>query len=315
MKRSTKISIILVILGAILMGLGWWHHGNKGVIWSSDLRRFHVVQRAKTSFQPQKYQRIVVDSQAPVTIKAGKTNRVTLSYLDDAKGRPHATVKQGTLTITGKNSHLSDSYFGFNNSDTYGGVLVTVPQNKTLSEIVVEKQSGSISLRTLRAKKMTIANSEDVNLMDLTVQGDLTVKSSGGNILADEIKANRLQLTANNGDVGVSSGKLAATTNQFRSDNGNVWLTETRLGGGRIISGNGDIRLQDNQLTKRLTATTDDGNITAHIGKNSGAKVSTTGGNISVRGHARHSGYWLNKQAKTQYQLNAENGDVTVSSK
>ncbi|WP_203640455.1 DUF4097 family beta strand repeat-containing protein [Levilactobacillus andaensis] len=319
MKRSTKVSIVLVILGLILMGVGWWNHGNKSVLWSNNPRGFRVIRKAQQSYQPGAYQRIVVDAKAPVTIKAGNSNRVTVSYLDNVKGHPTATVSKGTLTIKGGNStaHLSQTGFSMGDGgDTNGGVLVTVPRDKQLADVTVKKGSQAISLRNLQAKSMTIAASKDISLMDVRVDKQLTVNSSNGDVWASDVKAQQLSVVAENGDVGVSNSRLTANTNRMVSENGDVRVSETKLGGGRVSSSNGDVHLQNNRLTKTLTAYTDDGDITAHIAKSAGAKVigkDADMDDIKVMGKARHSGYWLHQNAQAQYKLTTTDGDITVS--
>ncbi|MFC6261384.1 DUF4097 family beta strand repeat-containing protein [Levilactobacillus fujinensis] len=319
MKRSTKISIILVILGLLLMGIGWWNHGNKSVLWSNNPRGFRVIRRVQQSHRPGAYQRIVVDSKTPVTIKAGNSNRVTVSYLDNIKGHPTATVAKGTLTIEGGSAttHLSDMGFSMGDSGyTSGGVLVTVPRDKKLTDITVKRGSHALSLRNLQAKRMTIAGSKDISLMNVRVDNQLSVKSSNGDVWVDSVKAKQLSIDAENGDIGVSDSHLTANNNQMVSENGDVRVSETKLGGGHVSSSNGDIHLQNNRLAKTLTAYTDEGDISAHIAKSAGVKAigkDADMDDIKVMGKSRPSGYWRHQDAKAQYKLTTADGDITVS--
>ncbi|WP_143463092.1 DUF4097 family beta strand repeat-containing protein [Levilactobacillus enshiensis] len=320
MKRSTKLSIILVILGLLLMGIGWWNHGNKDIMWSNNPRGFRVIRKAQQSYQPGAYQRIVVDAKAPVTIKAGDSNRVTVSYLDNIQGHPTAKVAKGTLTIKGRQTttHLSDMGFstGDGAGETNGGVLVTVPRDKKLADVTVKKGSHAISLRDLRAKSMTIAASKDVSLMGVRVDKQLAVDSGNGDVWMSDIQAQQLSIDAENGDVGVSNSRLAADNNRLVAENGDVRLSKTKLGGGRVSSENGDVHLQNNRLVNTLTAYTDDGDISAHIAASAGAKVigkDADMDDIQVLGKARHSGYWLRRTAQAQYKLTTADGDITVS--
>jgi len=318
MKRTTKIALVLVVLGAILIGIGWWNHGDKGVVWSHDSRSFQVIRRSKLSYQPGAYDKIVVDAQAPVTIKAGNTDRVTASYLDNTQGRPTATVSKGTLTVRGGRTtkQKSQTIVGFSDDDySNGGVLITVPRNKHLTSIDVKRENSGVSLRDLTVKQVNVKSSDDISLMNLTVQKDVMVASSDGDVWASQVKANRLQVTADDGDIGISDSRLAATNNQLTATDGDVRVSETKLGGGHLATADGDVHLQNNRLTKTLTASTDDGDITAHIAKTAGAKVVVKDadmGDIKVKGHARHSGYWLHPNATSQYKLTSADGDVTV---
>jgi len=319
MKRSVKIGLTLMILGAVLFGVGWMNHGDKSVVWSRESRAFKTVQRVKRSYQPKDYRRIVIDSQAPVTIKAGDTSRVTVSYIDGNRQLPQAQVSHGALTIKGGHStnKLDVTVFGLSeHTTTNGGVLVTVPRTKQLDSVVVKKGSGSVALRGLRAKQMTVANADDVSLVELEIQKDLTIQSSDGDIWASQIKANKLSVNTDDGDISVSDSHLAATDNQFITGDGGIRLSENHLGGGKIRSNDGDLTIQGNTLAKQLKATTADGDIRAYIGKSAGAKVTTEDADMSditVQGKNRKNGYWLRRDAATQYQLSTSDGDIRVA--
>ncbi|NLR10610.1 MULTISPECIES: DUF4097 family beta strand repeat-containing protein [Lactobacillaceae] len=319
MKRSVKIGLTLMILGAVLFGVGWMNHGDKSVVWNRDTRGFKTVQKVKKSFRPGDYHQIVVDAKAPVTIKVGDTNRVTVSYVDGLKDLPSVDVSKQTLTITGGQAmqHESFTVFGLSDSGTTnGGVLVTVPRGKQLDNLTVKKGSGKVSLRTLQAKQMTIQSSDEIELMDLKIARALTVKSTDGDIWADQITAKKLRINTDDGDIGVSNSHLAAVDNQLSTADGDIRLSETHLGGGRIDSSDGDIHLQQNQLSKRLKVFTNDGDIHAYIGKSAGAKVLAKDADMSditVQGKNRRSGYWLRQSASAQYQLRTNDGDIRVA--
>jgi len=319
MKRSLKIGLTLMALGAVLFGVGWMNHGDKAVVWNKSTRGFKTIQEVKRSYHPGDYQRIVVDSKAPVTIKAGDTNRVTVSYMDGDASLPKASVAKGTLTIKGGSSarHLNVSIFSLSDrSTTNGGVLITVPRDKKLDSIVVKKGSGSLSLRQLQAKQVAIENTDDVNLYALRVDRNVTVYSTDGDIYADHVRAQQLRVNADDGDMGISNSQLTATDNQFISTDGDVRLSTSRLGGGRIDSNDGDVNLQGNRITQKLKVSTNDGDIHANIAKSAGAKVFSQDADMSditVLGKHRHNGYWLRREAKSQYQLTAGDGNVQVS--
>lgn len=155
----------------------------------------------------------MVDSKAPVTIKDGDTNRVTVSYMDGDASLPKANVNKGTLTIKGGNStrHLNVSIFSLSDrSTTNGGVLITVPRDKKLDSIVVKTGSGSLSLRQLRVKQVAIENTDDVNLYALRVDRNVTVYSTDGDIYADQVRAKQLRVNADDGDMGISNSQLMA---------------------------------------------------------------------------------------------------------
>lgn len=319
MKRTTKLAIVLVVLGAILMGIGWLNHGNKGVVWSSQTRRFQVIKHSTASYQPAAYNKIVVNAHVPVTIEAGDTNRVRISRIGNGQGQPKATVDQGTLTITGSSAteHLSNTIFGFSEGDYRRGVLVTVPRDKQLTAITV-KRAGDVSISDLQTKQLTAHTGDDLSLFNLTVDQDVNIQSDNGDIWADNLRAQQLKLQAGNGDVGLSNSRLASHHNQVDAGNGDIRVTKTKLGGGKLTTDNGDIHLLNNRLNRALTAYTDDGDITAHIASSAGARVVVKDadmGDIKVLGKTRHSGYRLHPKAQAQYRLTSADGDVTVSTK
>lgn len=319
MKRSLKIGLTLMALGAVLFGVGWMNHGDKAVVWNKSTRGFKTIQEVKRSYHPGDYQRIVVDSQAPVTIKAGNTNRVTVSYMDGDTSLPKTNVAKDTLTIKGgvSTSHLSVSIFSVSDrTTTNGGVLVTVPRDKKLDSIVVKKGSGSLSLRELQAKQVAIENADDINLYALRVNQNIMAHSTDGDVYADHVRAKQLRVNTDDGDMSISNCQLTATDNQFVTSDGDIRLSTSRLDGGHIDTADGDISLQSNRITQKLKVRTKDGDIHANIAKSAGAKVASQDADMSditVLGKHRHSGYWLRREAKSQYQLTTDDGDVRVA--
>ncbi|WP_341779262.1 DUF4097 family beta strand repeat-containing protein [Levilactobacillus sp. HBUAS70063] len=321
MKRSVKIGLTLMILGAILLGIGWMNHGDKSVVWDKQTRSFRTIHQLKRSYRPADYQRIVVASKAPVTIKAGNTSRVTVSYIDGYRGLPRTRVSKGALIIEGGRpaDRLDISIFGISDhATTNGGVLVTVPRDKQLTNLEVKPGSGHISLRSLHARQMTLKNSDDLSLMDLRVKRAVTIRATDGDIWADQIRAHKLDINTDDGDIGISNSQLAATDNQFVTADGDIRVSNSQLGGGRASSGDGDVNIEENHLERTFKATTDDGDIHAYIGRTAGARVSAQDadtGDITVQGENRKSGYWLRRTAKAQYQLRTNDGSIRVANR
>lgn len=317
MKRTTKIAIILLVLGAILMGIGWLNHGNKGIAWSSQTRRFEVIRHSTTSYQPAAYDKIVIDAHAPVTIEAGETNRVRISRFGDTQGQLRTKVDHGTLTVSGSNAteHLSNTIFGFSDSDYRQGVLITVPRDQKLTAITV-KHGWSVSMQSLRTKRLDAHISDDLHLYDVTVDRDVNVQSSNGDVWVNNLRARQLTLRAENGDVGLNNSRLTSRHNQVSAANGDLRVTKNTLGGGQLQADDGDIHLLNNRLDRLLTAKTADGDITAHVAPSAGVKATVKDpdmGDIKVFGKVHNSGYQRHPKAVAQYRLASADGDVTVS--
>ncbi|MFC6288957.1 DUF4097 family beta strand repeat-containing protein [Levilactobacillus angrenensis] len=317
MKRTTKIAIVLVVLGTILTGIGWLNHGNKGVVWSSQARRFEVIHHSTTTYQPAAYDKIVIDAHAPVTIESGETSRVRISHVGDAQGQLRAKVDHGTLTISGSNAteHLSNTIFGFSDDDYRQGVHITVPRDQQLAAVTL-KRGWSVLLQSLRTKQLDAHISDDLSLYDVTVDRNVNVQSSNGDVWVNNLRARQLKLQAENGDVGMNNSRLTSRHNQVNAANGDLRVTKNTLGGGRLQTDNGDIHLLNNRLDRVLTAKTADGDITAHIAKSAGVKTMVKDsdmGDIKVFGKVHNSGYQRHPKAAAQYRLTSTDGDVTVS--
>ncbi|KRO04738.1 hypothetical protein IV54_GL000915 [Levilactobacillus paucivorans] len=317
MKKSLKISLILMVLGAILLGIGWKNHGDKSVVWDHSSRGLKTLEHAKTSTNPGNYQRITIDSPASVTVKSGNTSRVTVSYVNHAQSTPKVKVAKGTLAITdgGSSDVSSITVFGKDHTFDKGGVLVTVPRGKQLKDITVKQGSGSISLRGLTADNVKVANADDVSMMDLRVKNGVSVDSSNGDVWASQLRAKRLSVVTIDGDTGISSSHLTGKDNRLDSGSGDIRLSETTLGGGRISTDDGDVHLQDNHLKGQLKTETGDGDIRATVPTSAGLKVTNADddmGDITIWGRSRHSGFRLAPKAAAQYVLHAEDGDITV---
>lgn len=317
MKKSLKISLILMVLGAILFGIGWKNHGDKSVVWNRSSRGLQTLERAKKTINPGDYQRIMIDSPASVTVKSGNTSRVTVGYVSHAQSAPKVKVAKGTLTITdgGSADVASIGSFGKDHAFDKGGVLVTVPRGKQLKDITVKQRSGSISLRGLTADNIKVANTVDVSMMDLRVKNDISVDTSNGDVWASQLRAKRLSVVTIDGDAGISSSHLTGNDNRLDSGSGDIHLSETTLGGGRISTEDGDVHLQSNHLKRQLKVETGDGDIRATIPTSAGLKVTNADddmGDITVWGRSRRSGFRLAPKAAVQYVLHADDGDITV---
>ncbi|ARN98540.1 DUF4097 domain-containing protein [Levilactobacillus brevis] len=323
MKRSLMVSGGLLILGAILLGWGWQHRGDKPVVWNHQDRRFEVIQQKKQRQRLASYRHIVIDTTAPVTIRQGDTRQVTLHNFSSANNRLRARVSQGTLTVTGGSTTMNyvlgfgsdGGGINFSSNGDKRGVVITVPKTQRLDSIVSKREGGELSLKKMTVKQISIKSTDDVSFNDIRVTKTLAVDTTDGDISGKQVKADRVDLTAEEGDVSLTQSHFKAVNNRVISRDGDVRLATTQLGGGHVVASDGDIQLHDNRLMGTLKATATDGDISARIAPAAGAKVTTTDSDddIHVVGHSRSSGYWLRRAASAQYRLSTDDGDITVT--
>jgi len=316
MKRSVKISLVLVILGAILAGLGWWNHGDKTIVWNNQSRRLRVANTAHKVYYPGKYRDIQVTSALPVTIKRGATSQVTVRSGSGMAQQPKVTVKRGQLTVTaGSRSSHDNVIFGADlSSSAANGITITVPASQKLRNVRVTKSQEGVNLRYLKLRQLTVATADDVSLQQVSTTEPTNVTSQDGDVWLASLTTPQLKVQTADGDITLTSVDLTSKHNQVTAqEGGDVRLTESKLGGGRVTTHDGDIHLQNNRLQDHLTATTTDGDVQAHIAQSAGAVVNSADGDIHVLGKSQKSGYRLNRGAKAWYQLSSHDGDIHLS--
>jgi len=81
MRHRRRVSLTLIVLGVILGGLGWWHHGGQAVAWDHEAHALRVARSVSRHVRPVAYQNIEIASPVPVTVKSGNTNHGTVRYL------------------------------------------------------------------------------------------------------------------------------------------------------------------------------------------------------------------------------------------
>lgn len=321
MRHRRRVSLTLIVLGVILGGLGWWHHGGQAVAWDHEAHALRVARSVSRHVKPAAYQNIEIVSPVPVTVKPGNTNQVTVRYLKGTKTRPHVVVDGPTLKITGGQVKAKTATLLGGKASVGAavanpsGVLVTVPKDTQLDRVNVAAKSGSVSLQGIKANRVTVADSADLTLQGLTVAKQLQVHSTTGDVWLDDVRAGQLAVQTLQGDIGLTNVQSASTNTALSSTDGDVSVAGVKLKTSTINAVKGDVRLTDNQVAGKLSVTTQSGDVRARIRRSTGVDIATVKGDVKVNDQSRsHKARW-HTDATNQLGIKATSGDVTITNK
>lgn len=318
MQHRRRVSLTLIVLGVILGGLGWWHHGGQAVAWDHEAHALRVASSVNHHVNLTAYQNIEIASPVPVTVKAGDTNQVTVRYLKGTKTRPQIGVEGSTLKVTGGQVKAkSATLLGGRASvgaavANSSGVLVTVPKGVQLNRVTVAAKSGSVSLQGLKLKRVIVADSADLTLQGLTVTSQLQVHATTGDVWLDDIHANNLAVQTRQGDIGLTNVQTTATRTRLVAADGDISVAGAKLGPSQVTVLKGDIRLMDNQVDGQLSATSQDGDIRARLHSSTGVSIAAAKGQVKVNDQVRSRKLHWRADAKSQLNIKALDGDVSV---
>lgn len=326
MKRRKKldviISVVAIVVGGILMSWGIAHKGMRSVVWDSADHKLVVNQTVSRTSRPAAYQKIVVDTKLPVTIRRSNVSRVTVQQQNfNRKRQPvTTTVRDHTLTIRGGDSrqhnvifHGPDITRDDEAFDTSGRIIVEVPQRTSVQQVTLQK-SWTVRLEDLTFKQITGPTGGSFQAKNVTVKQALDLRQGDADVYLTNVTAPQLQLHTDDGDVDVKQSRFTSRDNLISSDEGDVTLATTQLGGGRVTTGDGDVHIRSNDLAHHLTVTSSEGDLSGLVAADAGVTANgTSDSEITLFGRSRKSGTQIRPHAKVQYTFSVgDDGDITV---
>ncbi|WP_273710005.1 DUF4097 family beta strand repeat-containing protein [Leuconostoc mesenteroides] len=307
MKRSVKIGLSLIVIGAVLALIGFgFGGGSSSISWNNGPkvidRKTQKERMVQHSYTYSEVKNIDVSTSLPVRIITGDVKKTTVKVMTYQK-LPELSYQQSHLKITDKqansisqgNINIKFNITGFSwNYGNHGyqeGIVITVPQSQSLSDIQIDGQNSSdVSLSDVKADKIAIQHVADTRLKNIIVQHDLTL---------DDIEDTDLN------DVTTSTATI-------KSDNGDLSMHHNHINTGKINTSYGDATLMNNQLSGQLTITAQDGDISAMIGKSS-VTAKTLDGDISAfNSHDDDQTSYTHKGTTGAYVISTDSGDVTI---
>ncbi|MDC2816865.1 DUF4097 family beta strand repeat-containing protein [Leuconostoc suionicum] len=327
MKRSVKIGLSLIVIGAVLALIGFgFGGGSSSISWNNGLkvidRKTQKEKMVQQSYTYNDVKNIDVSTSLPVRIITGDVKKTTVKVMTYQK-LPELSYQQNHLKITDKqvgsvsqgNVNIEFNITGFSwNYGNHGyqeGIVITVPQSQSLSDIQIDGQNSSdVSLSDVQADKISIQHVADTNLKNLTVQHDLTFDDIEDTDL-NNVTTSTATIKSDYGDLTIQNSRISDDVN-IQLEDGDLSMHHNHINTGKINTSDGDVTLMNNQLSGQLTVTAQDGDISALIGKSS-VTAKTLDGDISAfNNHDDDQTSYTHKGTTGIYVISTDSGDVTI---
>ncbi|GMA69845.1 hypothetical protein GCM10025879_10910 [Leuconostoc litchii] len=325
MKRSIKIGMSLIVIGAVLALIGFSFGGSSSsVTWNGGFKVIdYKTKKEKMKQQMYAYddvKNIQLSTALPVRIITGDVNRVTVKVKTYYQ-LPDVSNQENSLKITDKQKssssrgHIEFNVTGFSwnyGQDEYQeGLVITVPQSQNLTNVqLTGKNSNDVNIENIQSDRISIQQVADTNLKNITVKQ---------NLLLDEINDGQLSgvttgiatIKSDYGDLTVQNTRINNRLN-IRLADGDLNMHRSQINDGEIRTTDGDINLMNNQLSNQLSVTTQEGDIVTSIGKSS-VRAKTLDGDISTfNNHDDDRTSYTYKGMTGAYILSTNSGDVTI---
>ncbi|WP_317286607.1 DUF4097 family beta strand repeat-containing protein [Leuconostoc mesenteroides] len=323
MKRSVKIGLSLIVIGAVLALIGFgFGGGSSSISWNNGPK---VIDRKKQkekmvqqSYTYNEVKNIDVSTSLPVRIITGDVKKTTVKVMTYQK-LPELSYQQNHLKITDKQAgsvspgHIKIELFSwkYENQGDQDGIVITVPQSQSLSDIQIDGQNSSdVSLSDVKADKIAIQHVADTRLKNIIVQHDLTLDDIEDTDLND-VTTSTATIKSDNGDLTIQNTRITDGMN-IQLENGDLSMHHNHINTGKINTSYGDVALMNNQLSGQLTITAQDGDISAMIGKSS-VTAKTLDGDISAfNSHDDDQTSYTHKGTTGAYVISTDSGDVII---
>ena len=183
MKRIFKIGVIVLILGVILLGIGFFNNGNKAVYFENNRPAiFH--SHTKTISTNKAFERIDISaSTANVIVREGKKYQITYSGIN--KHTPAVTVHNNVASIRQTGSF--PLVFNFNEYQPHQDlIIVTIPHDQALAGRI-HLESGDLTVSQVKMDNIDVnSGAGEVEYRQVTLRGGSTKLS--GNFKGNNLK-------------------------------------------------------------------------------------------------------------------------------
>lgn len=310
MKKTFITGLIILVIGGIMLAIGVGQGGLKSIYWHDGLK---IDQHTTSTREIKNVDTIKIDGSnyGPIAIHRGHVAKVTVHAQKSNQIKTSITGHE--LTISG-HSRTHFMFGDFDDDNESPMIEVTVPKQTQIKTI---DNSGDASLHV---SDLTVANLSstgygDLNLENTTVTNEMNMPHQNyGDITMNGVTFDHGLNIDSSGDITIRNSHFMKTDSRVHSADGDVSLVNNRWQNLSVSSASGDLNLEDQSIKGRLTANTDDGDITAHIIPRAGVAIhaNSSTGDTSLYGKNRHD-YGKVKPNGQAFELSSSNGDVTVA--
>ncbi len=268
MKKALSIGGILVIIGAIMVAVGFFSHPQP--FHPFDEETFNHVN--KQTLTKQHFNRVKVTA-ASADVKVRQGDHYGAYYY----GKKHAvlktTVKDGQLTVSQttavKTKHFSVSW----SDDSNDQIVITVPKDK-------------------QVRSLTIKGNDDVTLKDIRF-ARVHVNTHGGDVTVNNSKVNGGTIDSASGDIRSANSQFTAT--KLNSASGDTDLYKVTVNGGQANLSSGDFTARKLTVNGHYLVNNQGGDNEVHALNDPGVILTSDDGDVSLGHQERDDGGTLER--------------------
>lgn len=173
---------------------------------------------------------------------------------------------EGTQTIRFENTYERFFFFNIFGSFQLPEVIIEVPEDLLMDDIIVETTNGSIQLNGLDLETIDLQTSNGTVIIEDVIAETINVKSTNGKLTAESFETQSLTMETSNGAIELLDG-IAIDVN-LKTSNGAIkieMLNEEAKNGATLVArtSNGKIALDD-VYTRDVSLRTSNGDIDYH---------------------------------------------------
>jgi hypothetical protein len=304
MKKTFIVGFALTILGIIFITIASLNNAFYDVPQINE--QIHFVSPHSTTKSYRQVRSIELKTPNDVKVEAydGKSVKVSaptsLNQIHYQSGSRRLTI--GTAGV----NHLLTSLL--NRYDHSDPILIKIPRQTTL-RLVKGSSTGELNFSALNVDQLRLRGTDEVHLNNVKVNGLLSISGEAdlnlNNVTADNLNIN------NDGEVDIQNSDFQKQPASIANAD-DISITNTKLNRANLTSSDGDINLNELQITHELTVRTSDGDIHAVLNSAKNLAVSATAndGKTTIFGHSRR--HFTDGNLATNYSFSTNDGDIHI---
>lgn len=198
MKKLFKVSLGILLVGIVLMIIGFCGHGANSIGFKEG-RPVIVKSVQRTLSSNKRFNQLqLTTTTADVTIKTGKQFKVT--YSGESQRLPQLSLKNGILTIKQR-----EQYGVFISNDSDDHLTITVPRGTKIGGQLTT--DGDLDITGVDLQNATVKVDGDASYHHLTVNGGQTKLTSGDFTSHNVTFRNRYTIKNEDGDNQIDNSR------------------------------------------------------------------------------------------------------------
>lgn len=185
MKKTLKIGLVILIVGLVMLAIGWCNHGNRSVVFNGSGKPILVNKHPSRFVVKQSFNQVQgTVATANVEIRQGTKSSIT--YI--GTNRPTISVKNGVAKIQQRHQRHTMGFY-INTPATADKIIITVPADQQLTG-KLDLHDGDLAVTSVTLQQLAVKLiSGDADYSNVTVNGG-SLRLTDGDWLADHLTVN-----------------------------------------------------------------------------------------------------------------------------